>query len=154
MDVLALVMPSCTSGATSPSCLNVVKTEAISIYRHHVEPRGQLYVPSEPSFLPVKYVDAFRQTKLSWKTWKRASLTTWERRNTTIPEDWKRQQKGHVWVNGRVSKSKQTFRFESVWPSGGPPCLRTRKNSKTNVVRRQTPKRCCTRTKGYLRKSS
>ena len=116
MDVLALVMPSCTSGATSPSSLNVVKTEAISIYRHHVEPRGQLYVPSETSFLPVKYVDAFRQTKLSWKTWKRASLTTWERRNTTIPEDWKRQQRGHVLVNGRVSKSKQTFRFESVWP--------------------------------------
>ena len=33
------------------------------IYRHHVEPRVQLYVPTEESFLvPLKYIDVTRTT--------------------------------------------------------------------------------------------
>ena len=33
-------------------------------YRHHVAPRGQLFMPSEPSFpTPQKNVAVFRQTK-------------------------------------------------------------------------------------------
>ena len=33
------------------------------IYRHHVEPRVQLYVPKEESFpIPLKYIDVIRST--------------------------------------------------------------------------------------------
>ena len=33
------------------------------MYRHHVEPRGQLYVPKEESFpIPLKYIDVSRTT--------------------------------------------------------------------------------------------
>ena len=36
------------------------------IYRHHVEPRGKLYVPTEESFpVPMKYVDVTRTTHTS-----------------------------------------------------------------------------------------
>ena len=34
------------------------------IFRHHVAPRGQLYVPRESSLsIPLKYIDVNRQTK-------------------------------------------------------------------------------------------
>ena len=36
------------------------------IYRHHVEPRVQLYVPNEESFtIPLRYNDMVRRTKTS-----------------------------------------------------------------------------------------
>ena len=36
------------------------------VYRHHVEPRVKLYVPSEESFLiPMKYIDVTRTTHAS-----------------------------------------------------------------------------------------
>ena len=38
-------------------------TEGDFIYRHHVEPRVQLYVPKEESFpIPLKYIDVTRTT--------------------------------------------------------------------------------------------
>ena len=37
--------------------------QATSIYRHHVEPRVNLYVPREASFFfPLKYIDVTRTT--------------------------------------------------------------------------------------------
>ena len=38
-------------------------TEGNDIYRHHVEPRVQLYVPKEEAFpIPLKYIDVTRST--------------------------------------------------------------------------------------------
>ena len=43
------------------------------MYRHHVVPREQLYVPKESSFpIPLKYIDVVRQTKTYLDKWKRA----------------------------------------------------------------------------------
>ena len=37
------------------------------MYRHHVEPRVNLYVPSEGSFpTPLKYIDVVRRTNTTW----------------------------------------------------------------------------------------
>ena len=37
--------------------------QADFIYRHHIEPRVQLYVPREESFpIPLKYIDVIRST--------------------------------------------------------------------------------------------
>ena len=45
----------------------------VDIYRHHVAPRGQLYVPHDSSFpIPMKYIDTQGRT---WTNWRRSSLT-------------------------------------------------------------------------------
>ena len=40
------------------------------IYRHHVEPQVQLYVPKEESFsIPPKYIDVTRTTQTNLHVW-------------------------------------------------------------------------------------
>ena len=45
--------------------LKAVPTQGDFIYRHHNEPRVQLYVPKEETFpIPLKYIDATRSARI------------------------------------------------------------------------------------------
>ena len=99
------------------------------IYRHHIEPRVQLYVPQEESFpVPLKFfvvirsthtdldvaqekridyywnVDGSRNLSDSWTGFKRFTLL-----NETPP-------KGYVWSGRRLTKIQTTSRPDHIWP--------------------------------------
>ena len=99
------------------------------IYRHHIEPRVQLYVPKEESFpIPLKYIDVIRSTHtdLDVAQEKRIddcwnddgdrnlsdSLTGFTRftlLNETPPEQ-------YMWSGGRLTKIQTTSRPDHKWP--------------------------------------
>ena len=99
------------------------------IYRHHVEPRVQLYVPKEESLpIPLKYINVIRSTYTDLDVaqekriddyWKvdgdrnlsdsRTGFTRFTLLNETPP-------KGHMWSGWRLTKIQTTSRPDHIWP--------------------------------------
>ena len=99
------------------------------IYRHHIEPRVQLYVPKEESFLiPLKYIDVIRSTHTdldraqekriddNWNVDGDRNLsdsctgfTRFTLLNETPPEQ-------YMWSGGRLTKIQTTSRPDHKWP--------------------------------------
>ena len=98
------------------------------IYRHHNEPRVQLYVPKEETFpIPLKYID------VTWATHTHLDVSQEKRTgefwnvdvNRSLSDSWKgftkftllkeKTPKGKMW-SGRLTKIQATTRPENVWP--------------------------------------
>ena len=99
------------------------------IYRHHNEPRVQLYVPKEETFpIPLKYIDVTRSThtdldvlqeKLiddNWNVDSGKHLSDSWRGFTKFTLLKEKPPKGYMWSGERLTKIQTTTRPDSVWP--------------------------------------
>ena len=99
------------------------------IYRHHVEPRVELYSPREESFpIPLKYIDVTRttHTNLDVKQEKRIDdcwNIDWSR---DLSDPWtgftqftlldEKPPDGYMWSGGRLTRKQLTSRSDHLWP--------------------------------------
>ena len=99
------------------------------IYRHHIEPRGQLQVPKEETFpVPLKYIEVTRTTYTNldvlqeeraddnWNVDVNRSLSdSWQgfTKFTLLKEN---SPKGYMWSGRRLTKKQATTRPKHVWP--------------------------------------
>ena len=89
------------------------------IYRHHVEPRVELYSPREESFLiPLKHIDVTRttHTNLDVKQEKRID-EYWNidgSREFTLLDE--KAPEGYAWSGRRLTRKQLTSRTDHLWP--------------------------------------
>ena len=99
------------------------------IYRHHIEPRVQLYVPKEETFpIPLKYIDATRATYTNLYVLQEKRIDDyWNvEANQSLSDSWKgftkftllkeKPPKKDMWSGRRLTKIQATARPENVWP--------------------------------------
>ena len=99
------------------------------IYRHHADPRAQLYVPKEETFpIQLKYIDATRSTHTNldvmqeqriddcWNVDENRSLSDWWIGFTKFNLMIETPPKGHMWSGERLIKVQTTTRPDHVCP--------------------------------------
>ena len=99
------------------------------IYRHHVEPRVELYSPREESFpIPLKYIDVSRttHTNLDAKQEKRIDdywnidgsrdLSVYWTGFTQFVSLEEKLPNGYMWSGGRLTRKQLTSRPDHLWP--------------------------------------
>ena len=89
---------------------------SISIYRHHVGPRGNLYVPNEGSFqIPLKTNDVLLESRIDehWNVDGGQELSGPWTGFTRLSE---KPPNGYTWSWGRLTKIQATSRPEYVCP--------------------------------------
>ena len=99
------------------------------IYRHHVEPRVELYSPKEESFpIPLKYIDVTRttHTNLDVKQEKRIDDYWNIDGSRDLSDPWtgftqftlldEKPPDGYTWSGGRLTRKQLTSRPDHLWP--------------------------------------
>ena len=99
------------------------------IYRHHVEPRVELYSPREESFpIPLKYIDVSRttHTNLDVKQEKRIDDYWNIDGSRDLSDPWtgftqftlleEQAPDGYMWSGGRLTRKQLTSRPDHLWP--------------------------------------
>ena len=99
------------------------------IYRHHVEPRVELYSPREESFpIPLKYIDVTRttHTNLDVKQEKRIDDYWNIDGSRDLSDPWtgftqftlldEKAPDGYTWSGGRLTRKQLTSRPDHPWP--------------------------------------
>ena len=99
------------------------------IFRHHVEPRVELYSPREESFpVPLKYIDVTRttHTNLDVKQEKRIDDYWNIDGSRDLSHPWtgftqfilldEKVLDGHTWSGGRLTRKQFTSRPDHLWP--------------------------------------
>ena len=99
------------------------------IYRHHVEPRVELYSPREESFpIPLKYIDVTRttHTNLDVKQEKRIDDYWNIDGSRDLSDPWtgftqftlldEKAPDGYTWSGGRLTRKQLTSRPDHLWP--------------------------------------
>ena len=99
------------------------------IYRHHVEPRVELYSPKEESFpIPLKYIDVTRttHTNLDVKQEKRIDDYWNIDGSRDLSDSWtgftqftlldEKPPDGYTWSGGRLTRKQVTSRPDHLWP--------------------------------------
>ena len=99
------------------------------IYRHHVEPRVELYSPREESFpIPLKYIDVTRttHTNLDVKLEKRIDDYWNIDGSRDLSDPWtgftqftlldEKPPDGYTWSGGRLTRKQLTSRPDHLWP--------------------------------------
>ena len=99
------------------------------IYRHHVEPRVELYSPKEESFpIPLKYIDVTRttHTNLDVKQEKRIEDYWNIDGSRDLSDSWtgftqftlldEKPPDGYTWSGGRLTRKQVTSRPDHLWP--------------------------------------
>ena len=99
------------------------------IYRHHVEPRVELYSPKEESFpIPLKYIDVTRSThtNLDVKQEKRIDDYWNIDGSRDLSDPWtgftqftlldEKAPDGYTWSGGRLTRKQLTSRPDHLWP--------------------------------------
>ena len=99
------------------------------IYRHHVEPRVKLYVPTEESFpIPLKYTDVTRTTHTSfdvllekniedyWKVDGGKELSDAWTGSTIFVLLKERPPEAYTLSGRRLTRKQKTSRPDDVWP--------------------------------------
>ena len=99
------------------------------IYRHHIEPRVQLYVPKEESFLiPLKHIEVTRATFSNldvlqekriddyWNVDAHRNLSDSLKGITKFTLLKAKSLKGKIWSGERPTKIQTTTRPENLWP--------------------------------------
>ena len=99
------------------------------IYRHHVEPRVELYSPREESFpIPLKYIDVTRttHTNLDVKLEKRIDDYWNIDGSRNLSDPWtgftqftlldEKPPDGYTWSGGRLTRKQLTSRPDHLWP--------------------------------------
>ena len=98
------------------------------MYRHHVEPRVQIYVPKEESFpIPLKYIDVIisTHTDLDVAQEKRIDDCWNVDGNRSLSDSWtgfarftllnETPPKGYMWSGQRLTKIQTTSRPDHIW---------------------------------------
>ena len=113
------------------------------IYRHHVEPRVKLYVPTEESFpIPMKYIDVARTTHTSLDVLLEKNVDDYWNADgeRELSDEWKgftrfillnERPPGFSWSGRRLTRKRTTSTPDNVWPDMGSICLMQR-NAKQN----------------------
>ena len=98
------------------------------IYRHHVEPRVELYSPREEPFpIPLKYIDVTRTTctNLDVKQEKRIDDYWNIDGSRDLSDPWtgftqftllEKAPDGYTWSGGRLTRKQVTSRPDHLWP--------------------------------------
>ena len=99
------------------------------IYRHHIEPRVQLYVPKEETFsIPLKYIDVARSTHTDLDIAQEKRIDDhWNvNENRSLPDPWtgytkftplkETPPKGYMCSGWRLTKNQTTSRPDHTWP--------------------------------------
>ena len=99
------------------------------IYRHHVEPRVKLYLPTEESFpIPLKYIDVTRttHTNLDVKQEKRIDDYWNIDVSRDLSDPWtvftqftildEKAPDGYTWSGRRLTRKQLTSRPDHLWP--------------------------------------
>ena len=99
------------------------------IYRHHNEPRVQLYVSKEETFLiPLKYVYVTRSTHTRLDVMQEKRIDDYWNvdLDRSLSDSWKgftkftllkeKPPEGHMWSGVRLTKIQTTTRPDYVWP--------------------------------------
>ena len=99
------------------------------IYRHHIEPRVQHYVPKEETFpTPLKYIDVMRSTNTDldvaqekriddyWNVDEDGRLSDSWTGFTKFPLLKETSPKRYMWFGRRRPKIQTTTRPDHVWP--------------------------------------
>ena len=103
------------------------------IYRHHIEPRVQLYVPQEESFpIPLKYIVVIRSTHTDLYIAEENELTT-----TSLNETPSRRK---MWSGWRLTPIQTTSLPDKNWKSRS-------KKRETSIGNRETKTRTCQKVK-------
>ena len=97
------------------------------INRNHVAPRTKLFVPQDDCPIPLKYIVVQRQTKTNIDVLREATIDDYwnidgdkslsEPCVTRFEQHNKEPPKGHMWVQGRLTKKQVTARPEYIWPA-------------------------------------
>ena len=134
------------------------------IYRHHIEPRVQLYVPKEETVpIPLKYLDVTRSAfiNLDVSQEKRKDDCWNVNVNCSLSDSWtgftrftllkEKPLQRYSWSRGRLTKSQATTRPEHVWPEVWTKIGKSRSEKrKARVGKRQAKTRPCSETERYL----
>ena len=94
------------------------------IYRHHVEPRVQLYVPREASFpIPLKCIDVTRATSASLHVMLEKNIEDYWNVNgdRELSDTWTSFTRftffdGYSWSGGRLTRKQTTSTPDTLWP--------------------------------------
>ena len=98
------------------------------IYRHHNEPRGQLYVSKEETFpIPLKYIDVTRSTHSDLDVLQEKRIDDYWNVDSSkhLSDSWtgftkfilkEKPPKGYMCFGERLTKSQTTTRPDHVWP--------------------------------------
>ena len=99
------------------------------IYRHHTEPRVQLYVPKEETFpIPGKYIDVTRSSHTDLDVMQEKKIDDYWNVDSSkhLSDSWRgftkftplkeKPPKGYMWSGGRLTKTQTTTRPDCVWP--------------------------------------
>ena len=109
---------------------SIVSDHTVSFsYRHHIEPRVQLYVPKEETFpIPLKYIDVTRttHTNLDVKQEKRIDDYWNIDGSRDLSDPWtgftqftlldEKAPDGYTWSGGRLTRKQLTSRPDHLWP--------------------------------------
>ena len=100
-----------------------------SFYRHHFEPRVQLYVPMEETFpIPLKYIDVMRSTNTELDAAQEKRIDDYWNvdEDGRLSDSWtgftkftllkETPPKGYMWSGKRLPKIQTTTRPDHVWP--------------------------------------
>ena len=116
------------------------------IYRHHVEPRVQLYVPKEETFpIPLKYIDVTRSTHTDLDVLQEKRIDDYWNvdSNKHLPYSWR--DSGFLWSGERLTKIQTTSRPDHVWPE-----VWSSESRRTGMGKRETKARQCSKTEKVL----
>ena len=92
------------------------------IYRHHNEPRDQLYVPKEETFLtPLTYIDVTRSTHTDLDVMQEKRIDDYWNvdSNRSLSDSWRgftKPSKGYMWSGERLTKIQTTTRLDIHGP--------------------------------------
>ena len=99
------------------------------IYRHHVEPRVQLYSPREESFpVPLTYIDVSRTTHTNLDVMQESRVNDYWNIDGSrdLSDSWtgftqftlldEKPPHGYMWSGGRLTKRQATSRPDHLWP--------------------------------------
>ena len=98
-------------------------------YRHHIQPRVQLYVPREESFpIPLKYIDATSSTHTDLDVAQEKQIDDYWNvdGNRNLSDSWtgftictilnETPPNGYMWSGRRLTKIQTTSRPDHIWP--------------------------------------
>ena len=99
------------------------------IYRHHVEPRVELYSPREESFpIPLKYIDVSRTTHTNLDVQQEKRIDDYWNIDGSrdLSDSWtgftqftlleEKPPEGFMWSGGRLTRKQLTSRPDHLWP--------------------------------------
>ena len=115
------------------------------IYRHHIEPRVQLYVPREESFpIALKYIDVIKSTHTDLDVAQEKRIDDYRKvdGNRNLSDSWtgftrftllnESPPRGYMWSGERLTKIQPTSRPDHICPDAWTRVWKSRAEKKKN----------------------